>query len=114
MIRHIRDARSVVEQLSSAPKVITMQEITPSFENKPIIFDCMIIAVGERMTYTVEADCACLICQKVMKVVCYDMHKLQMPFCMKHKRHYDIDESTKVTAYIQKLRIQEFLENARN
>ena len=114
MIRHIRDARSVVEQLSSAPKVITMQEITPSFENKPITFDCMIIAVGERMTYTVEADCSCLICQKVMRVVCDDMHKLPMPFCMKHKRPYDIDESTKVTAYIQQLRIQEFLENARN
>ena len=33
---------------------------------------------------------------------------------MKDKRPYDIDESTKVTAYIQQMRIQEFLETARN
>jgi len=114
IIKHIRDARTVTEQLSNAPQALVMQDITPYYENKPITFDCMIIAVGERMTYTVEADSACLICQKVVRVECDDMHQLPMPFCMKHKRPYDIDESTKVTSYIQQLRIQEFLEDARN
>ena len=114
MTKHIVDARSVVEKLSNAPLKLTMQDITPTYENKPIEFDCMITAVGERMTYTVSADCSCVMCGSSKKVFCDDLHILQVPFCMKDKRPYDIDESTKVTAYIQQMRIQEFLETARN
>ena len=114
MTKHIVDARSVVEKLSNAPLKLTMQDITPTYENKPIEFDCMITAVGERMTYTVSADCSCVMCGSSKKVFCDDLHILQVPFCMKDKRPYDIDESTKVTAYIQHMRIQEFLETARN
>ena len=114
MTKHIVDARSVVEKLKNAPLKLTMQDITPTYENKPIEFDCMITAVGERMTYTVSADCSCVLCGASKKVFCDDLHILQIPFCMKDKRPYDIDESTKVTAYIQQMRIQEFLETARN
>lgn len=114
MVKHIEDARTVVEKLKGAPIKLTMQEITPSFENKPIEFDCMITAVGERMTYTVSATCECVICGASKKVFCDDLHILPVPYCMKDKREYDINESTKVTAYIQQMRIQEFLETARN
>ena len=48
MTRHIEDARSVVEKLKGKPIKLKMQEITPTYENKPIEFDCMITAVGER------------------------------------------------------------------
>jgi len=114
MVKHIEDARTVIEQLSGKSQRMTMQEITPQFENKPVEFNCMIIAVGERMTYTVEAECECPICQESVKVFCDDNHILPIPFCTKHKRNFDIDDATKTTAYIQQLRIQEFLEDARN
>lgn len=114
MLKHIQDAQTVIQQLSNAPQKLKMQDISPTFENKPIEFDCMIIAVGERMTYTSEAEYYCRICQKNNTVVCDDMHKIDVPFCLKHKRDFDIDDSTKVTSYIQQLRIQEFVEDARN
>ena len=114
MTRHIEDARSVVEKLKGKPIKLKMQEITPTYENKPIEFDCMITAVGERKTYTVSADTSCIICGQTKKVYCDDLHILPIPYCMKDKRPYDVDESTKITAYIQQMRIQEFLETARN
>jgi len=116
MVKHIQKARTVVEQLKGAPVVLKMQNITPSFENKPIQFDCMIIAVGERMTYTVSGTHTCRLCSKSRKIFCDDMHKLAEPVCMcsGHPQKMTMDETTKVTAYIQQMRIQEFLEDARN
>lgn len=112
--RHIQDAQTVIEQLGNKPHKLTMQEITPSFENRPVEFDCMIVAVGERQTYTVSATFECVLCGSSREVFCDDLHRLAVPYCMNDNRKFTIDESTKVTAYIQQLRIQEFLETSRN
>lgn len=113
MVKHITDARSVIEQLSGKANEITMQDITPLLENKPVQFNCMITAVGERMTYTVQADFECR-CGTIKKVFCDDLHQLQIPICQKENKPFFMVSETQVTAYIQQLRIQEFLEEARN
>ena len=114
IVKNVTDARTVLEQLSNAPQKITMQDITPKYEGKPIEFDCMVIAVGERMTYTVEADAYCAICQKTQRIQCDENNFLDVPYCPKHKRSFEISDLGKKTAYIQQLRIQEFVEDARN
>ncbi len=114
MAKHIDDARTVLQQLGGAPQTLKMQDITPSLEGKPIEFNCMIIAVGERMTYTVSADYQCPICKNTTKAHCNELHMIATPYCVKDKTYYAIDDKSKVTAYIQQLRIQEFFEEARN
>lgn len=113
MTKHIEDARTVLQQLSNAPQTMKMQDITPAFENRPVEFDCMVIAVGERMTYTVSAEYECR-CGNTKKVYCDDLHRLPIPMCEKEGKPYGINQSSKVTQYIQQLRIQEFFEEAKN
>lgn len=100
------------------PIKIKMQDITPIYEQVSIEFDAMIIAVGERMTYTKTAEYICEGCQEEGKpnrtVYCDDYHKIHAPFCFKHKKGFEIDIHTMKTGYIQLLRIQEFLEDAKN
>jgi DNA replicative helicase MCM subunit Mcm2 (Cdc46/Mcm family) len=74
----------------------------------------MITGVGERQTYTVEATFECPHCHNTKEVKANDLHQIVAPFCMKDKCIYEIDETNKTTAYIQQLRIQEFLEDSRN
>jgi len=114
LIKHIDDARTVLQQLGGTPMPVDMQNITPALEGKPISFNCMIIAVGERMTYTVSADYECPYCHNQTKTHCDDLHRITAPYCVKDKVSYVIDERSKVTSYIQQLRIQEFFEDARN
>jgi len=114
MVKHITEAKTVLQQLRGEPIKLKMQDITPTLENKPIQFDCMIIAVGERMTYTVKGTFKCILCNNTRTVHCDDLHRLHIPVCNTHNKAMSIDESTKVTAYIQQMRIQEFLEDARN
>jgi len=115
VVKHITDAKSVLDQLrGEKTKQIKMQQITPEMENKPVEFDCMITGVGERQTYTVEATFECPICHKSKDVKADDLHQMIAPYCMANKCIYNIDETTKQTAYIQQVRIQEFLEEARN
>ena len=100
------------------PIDVPMQKITPVYEGVPIRFNAMIIAVGERMTYTKEADYICVECEAEGKPprtqTCDTYHKISAPLCVKHKKPCVIDVSTMKTGYIQQLRIQEFLEDARN
>lgn len=117
MTKHVEDARSVIQQLSGMAQHVEMQDITPQFEGKNIEFDCMIIAVGERMTYTQSGTFECKLCHARKDSHADNMHHIPIPLCMcnkKHPREMDIDETTKVTSYIQQLRIQEFMETAKN
>jgi DNA replicative helicase MCM subunit Mcm2 (Cdc46/Mcm family) len=113
-LKHIEDTRNVVEQLSNKPMKVMMQDITPILENKRIEFDCMITAVGERETYTKRATFECPLCNDRREVVCDDLYQISIPYCMDDRRKYVVDSDTMETAYIQKLRIQEFLEMAKN
>lgn len=114
MAKHVEDARTVLQQLSGKAQEITMQDISPEFENKPVQFDCMVIAVGERLTYTVEAQCRCFKCGKEKKGFCDDLHRFRTPVCKDCKIPMSIIDNTAKTGYIQQMRIQEFLEDARN
>ncbi len=112
--KQLKQARSVLDQFRQKPVNMTMQEITPEVEGNNIIFDCMITAVGERKTYTKSATYECLDCGKDIDITCDDFYIISPPFCTKHKKAYTVDISTRQTAYIQQLRIQEFLEDSRN
>ena len=118
-IKEIKDFKKKEELNNRDPLKLGMQEINPRIhEGVPIEFNAMIIAVGDRQTYTKEAEYICAGCQEEGKpprtVYCDDYHKIHAPFCFKHKKAFQIDIPTMVTAYIQQLRIQEFLEDARN
>jgi len=113
-VKHIKEAKSVVEQLSNKSKKIIMQDITPILENKKIEFDCMITAVGERETYTLRATFECPVCNDRRDVVCDDLYNIHIPVCADDRKKYLVDSETMETGYIQKLRIQEFLEDAKN
>lgn len=96
--------------------VLGLQNINPAdHEGIAVEFDAMIIAVGERRTYTREAEFVCPASEGERKqITCDEYHELHTPYCFKHKTGYMMDKSTKKTAFIQELRIQEFMENAKN
>ena len=113
MLAHVKQAKSVLSQLRSKPDTVAMQDIDPKYEGVPISFDCMIIAVGERMTYTISADFECTSCGDIKKLFCDNMYRIGKAYCSICKAPMKENDSTKVTGYIQQLRIQEFLETAR-
>lgn len=117
-IKEIQDFKKQEEIDNKDPIEVKMQDITPKYEGLPIEFDAMIIAVGERQTYTKEADFICNACQEEGKppktVKCNDYYKIAKQFCFKHKQGLEMDLKTMKTGYIQMLRVQEFLEDSRN
>lgn len=117
-LKEIKDFKKKEEIDNQDPIKLSMQEIKPIHEGIPIQFDAVINAVGERQTYTKKVQCICAGCQEEGKpprtAVCDDYYKISMPFCFKHKRPFVMDIPTMETGYIQQMRIQEFLENARN
>lgn len=112
-LKHIQDAKSTLEKLRGKPLEVKMQDITPILEGKSVVFDCMITAVGERKTYTKKVTFECPKCEKRKTEVCDDLYQIGIPYCDKDKCKYVVDYSTMETGYIQQLRIQEFLEEAR-
>ena len=113
--RHISEAKQIRQEYHNQndPIKLKMQEIDPKLhENIPIIFDCMITAVGERLTYTKEADCYCPKCGEGGTFKCNDYFQFLTPKCKKDNCEYSIQ--SKQTAYIQQLIIEEFLEDAKN
>lgn len=112
--RHIEEARTVLESLRSTGAMeVPMQDITPILEGKEVQFECMVTAVGERHTYTVEAEFECPKCENRKKQKCDSLYHIGIPFCETDKCKYVVDYPTMKTAYIQQLRIQEFLEDAK-
>lgn len=117
--KHVKKIESYKERVkidNSDPIRIRMQDIDPKeHEGIPITFECMIIAVGERMTYTREMDFECEDCGSTKTVRCNVFHIVdRIPFCLKHKKPYVPIEDSRKTEYIQQLRIQEFLEISKN
>lgn len=115
--RHVKKIETYREKITSAdPLKLSMQDIDPKeHEGIPITFECMIIAVGERMTYTKEMDFECIQCDETRTVKCNIFHRIdRIPFCLKHKKPYEPIEESRKTEYIQQLRIQEYLEVSRN
>lgn len=112
--RHIKEAQKIREELSeNEPIKLKIQEINPRIhEDVPIIFDCMITAVGERLTYTKQAVCYCPKCSNSGTFYCNEYYQFTVPKCLEDKCKYKI--SSKETAYIQQVMIEEFLEDARN
>lgn len=95
------------------PIILTMQEIDPvKHEGVVIQFDARVMAVGEFQTYTVEATFECTECDRFQHLYCDDYHMIDEPVCKHGKMKPNL--STKKTAYIQPMRIQEFLELSRN
>lgn len=95
---------------------VSLHEISPTIhEGVPVEFDALVLAVGDRTTYTRRAEFYCPKCQKRETVECDELYMLPyVPKCSTHKVSMKIDQSTKETGYIQQIRIQEFMENAIN
>jgi len=93
---------------------VPMQDITADHEGVPIRFQALVTAVGERHTYTKSVTASCGMCSKPVDLRADEFHQIVLPVCLKHKRTYEMDRSTMVTEYIQLIRIEEFLETARN
>ena len=55
---------------------VPLQKITPELENVPVQFEGMIIAAGERHTYTEKADFECPDCKAVIPVKCNQFYKM--------------------------------------
>ena len=111
--KHIKS----VERIQKRDKIISvaMQEIQPELhEGVMVQFDCMITAVGERKTYTKSAEFECYECGDSVLKRCNEFYQMTVPKCKEHGSKRIIDHSTKETAYIQQLRIQEFLEDSKH
>ncbi len=93
---------------------LLLQQVKPDMESVPIQFDAMIIAAGERQTYTQEADFDCPSCNEKYHKKCNQLYRLDVPKCPKCHISCDIDYNNRITKYIQQIRIQEFLDTARN
>lgn len=98
----------------SCAKRMKIQDITPEHEGRLVEFDGMVIAVGERETYTKETDVMCPECKDIQRIKCNDYRLLSLPKCKKDQVYYKVIHLSKVTGYIQQLRIQEFMEDAFN
>lgn len=109
-----KKTHKVIKEEGQEIQEIPMQKITPEHEGIPIKFNALITAVDERHTYTKSVTAVCNNCNKSEDLHCDEFHAIHLPFCAKHKTLYEIDRSTMVTEYIQLLRIEEFLEDARN
>lgn len=93
---------------------VTWQEIKPDLEGIPIAFEGRVIAAGERMTYTKKASYQCTTCNATRDMVCDAYRKMSVPVCGKDKQAMEVIPETKVTDYIQQIRMQEFIEVARD
>ena len=111
----IREAKKIREKLEDEePIKIKMQKIDPKIhEDVPIIFDCMISAVGDRTTYTAEAEMYCPDCGNGGKITCDEYYRFVIPKCKKCGVKYQFEKGTKITAYVQQIMIEEFLEDSR-
>jgi len=111
--KHMKSVERIQDRLKIIP--VKVQDIRPELhEGLSVEFDCMITAVGERMTYTKKAEFECYECEDVVLKKCNEFYQMVVPQCKEHGTKRTIDHSTKETGYIQQLRIQEFLENSRN
>ena len=93
---------------------VSLQQITPELENVPVQFEAMIISAGERQTYTKEADFICPSCNKTIHNTCNQFYIIIPPKCPDCKCGCDIAYNSRKLGYIQQIRLQEFLESARN
>jgi len=110
---HIKQVKKITEM--NDVKQVTMQKIKPELHEGILIeFNCMITAVGERMTYTKSAEFECYECGDSVSKKCNEFYQMIVPKCKVHGSYRIINHSTKETGYIQQLRIQEFLEDSKN
>lgn len=103
-----------IRRESEEPLDVPMQRITADHEGVPVRFQALVTAVGERHTYTKSVNASCDLCGKTETLRADEFHQIGIPVCMRHKRQYALDRSTMVTEYIQLIRVEEFLETARN
>jgi len=110
---HMKNVERIQDRLKVTP--VKMQDIRPELhEGFTIQFDCMITAVGERMTYTKNAEFECYECGDSVTKKCNELYQMVVPTCKTHGTKRIINHSTKETGYIQQLRIQEFLEDSKH
>ncbi len=95
-------------------KTALLEDIDTELENVPIQFEAMIIAAGERFTYTKEADFICPSCDASIHKKCNQFYIMIPPKCPDCKVPCSINYNSRVTKYIQQIRIQEFLENTQS
>lgn len=95
------------------PRSVTMQEINTSYEGILVSFDGIVTGVSERFTFTTEAEFICPICSGTDTGYCDEYYIMGEPYCKDDKRKMNIINKTKITDSIQLLRIEEFLETAR-
>ena len=113
--KSIKPSPIIEEPVDTKPLKVTMQKIDPDLhENKLVEFDARVMAVGQFESYTKECTYQCSKCEKMEFEVCDDYHTIDEPFCPKHRIKMKPVMSTKKTAYIQAMRIQEFFEDALN
>lgn len=110
--KHMKEVKQIQDRDKVTP--VTMQEIRPELHEGMLVeFPCMITAVGERMTYTKSAEFECFECEDSVFKRCDELYQMKIPKCKVHGKNRLINHSTKETGYIQQLRIEEFLENAK-
>ena len=95
---------------------IKLQQINPSLKDDILCFDCEIIAVEARKTYTKEGDFKCPSCEHIEKLVANQSHFIPDTHCTCKKKPvlkivegYDMD-----TDYVQSMYIRESMEDAKN
>lgn len=92
---------------------IMLHDINPTDHEGVIVeFDAQINALGQRQTYNKSADFFCPDCGDKRNVACNVYREIPIPFCVKCKKKYGIELESRETAFIQQMKIQEFLEDA--
>ena len=94
-------------------RYMEMYDITPAVEGIPIRFKGTIYAMGERQTFARQADFDCTHCGKHINIFCDETYNIPIPKCDKCRISMKLNRKTYVTEYIQKIRIQELLENSK-
>jgi len=94
-----------------------MRKINPKQENIPILFDCTVSAVDERKTYIIRATVQCPRCGGTKDVKSDINFKLPNIVCGKSSCHgskMQPNPRKTVTEYVQIVRLQEPLEEAKH
>lgn len=113
--KHMKEVQKIQKGDKDENKVepVKMQDIRPELHEGILIeFNCTFLGVGERMTYTKSAEYECESCNRQKRLKCDDYHIIHIPVC-KHGEYTPVIETIK-TGYIQQIRIQEFIEDAKN
>jgi len=97
--------------------IISLQELGPKIQNTPVSFECVISAVDNRKTYIIETVLVCPNCNTEVNAKLNWENAIPQRNCTSSQCRGRImapDPKRTKTDYIQTIRIQEPLENARH